>query len=378
MADDLSLINDARVKDVSVGTGSLVSTAAGFNAPALLAVVGLWANTTTDQTSPRLRDLLRDKTNVVMGFLDFCHKPPALVTPEDVRAYQADLSADGLQPSTVYTYLQHVSSFYEWAMEVPSLAQAIRANPVRVVRPKAPQAYASKKTKALSDDQVAALLDVVRGRAQAELPPDADELTRRRWIVAKRDLAILLFFLLTGMRRREVIQLHWGDIELRRDGSLVLRTQVKGGRNRTRKVEDASVQTALVDYLRASGRFTTMHDDSPLWARHDRAADKEPRQVKPLTSHAYYQNLQKYAQEALLGRVNPHKTRHTYAAWVGEESGSLHEVQQVLGHRNLNTTRVYLEQIAVEPDRYSSRIARRLGLPTKPSSPENPGGGGEH
>ena len=362
MVDDLPLINDA-----SIDAGTLVPTAAGFNAPALLTVVGLWANTTTDQTSPRLRDLLRDKTNVVMGFLDFCHKPPAVVTPEDVCAYQTDLSADGLQPSTVYTYLQHVSSFYEWAMQVPSLAQTIRANPVRVARPKAPKAYSSKQTKALSDDQVAALLDVVSGRAQAELPPDADELTRRRSIVAKRDLAILLFFLLTGMRRREVIQLHWGDIELRRDGSLVLRTQVKGGRNRTRRVEDASVKAALVDYLQASGRFNTMRDGSPLWARHDRAADKDPRQVKPLTSHAYYQNLQKYAKEALLGRINPHKTRHTYAAWVGEESGSMHEVQQALGHRSITTTRVYLEQIATEPDHYSSRIARRLGLATKPA-----------
>jgi integrase len=302
-----------------------------------------------------------------MGFLDFCHKPPALVTPEDVRAYQAELSTDGLQPSTVYTYLQHVSSFYEWAMQVPSLAEAIRANPVRLARPKAPQAYSSKKTKALSDEQVAALLDVVRGRAQAELQPDADDLTRRRRIAAKRDLAILLFFLLTGMRRREVLQLRWGDVELRRDGSLVLRTQVKGGRNRTRRIEDASVQRTLIDYLQASGRLATMRDETPLWARHDRAAEKDRRQVQPMTSHGYYQNLQKYAQEALLGRVNPHKTRHTYAAWVGEESGSLHEVQQALGHRNLNTTRVYLEQIAVEPDRYSSRIARRLGLTTKRS-----------
>src|SRR4051794_8657226 len=108
--------------------GAITPTVPTFNAPALLAVVGFWANTTTDQSSPRLRDLLRDKTNVVMGFLDFCHKAPAQVTPEDVRAYQAELTCDGLQPSTVYTYLQHVSSFYEWAMQVPSLQTTIRAN----------------------------------------------------------------------------------------------------------------------------------------------------------------------------------------------------------------------------------------------------------
>src|SRR5919202_2668094 len=101
MADDHPLINDA----------ALAPTAASFNAPALLAIVGLWANATTDQSSPRLHDLLRDKTNVVMGFLDFCHKPPALVTTEDVGAFQSELAADGLQHATVYTYLHHVSSF---------------------------------------------------------------------------------------------------------------------------------------------------------------------------------------------------------------------------------------------------------------------------
>ncbi len=245
-------------------------------------------------------------------------------------------------------------------MRVPGLADVIRDNPVRLVKPRAPKAYASKKTKALTDEQVAALLHVVETRAQIALPAQPTDIDHMRRLAAKRDLAILLFFLMTGMRRREIIQLHWGDVTLRRDGSLVLRTQVKGGRQRARTLMEPSVQAALRDYLEASARWGRVRDDSPLWTRHDRAGASGAGGMKPLTSHAFYQNLQTYSQEAGLGPLNPHKTRHTYAKWVGEESGSLHAVQEALGHQNIATTKVYLQQIAVEPDHYSSAIAARV------------------
>ena len=75
---------------------------------------------------------------------------------------------------------------------------------------------------------MAELVGVVQARAAAALPLAPTDIEVMRRIVAKRDLAILLLFLTTGMRRREIIQLRWGQIELRKGGGLVLRTQVKG------------------------------------------------------------------------------------------------------------------------------------------------------
>src|SRR5688572_10037597 len=68
----------------------------------LLGVAELWANATTDPTSHRRRDLIRDKTNVVLSFFEFVAKPPAAVTPADVHAWQLQLERDGLAPATVY------------------------------------------------------------------------------------------------------------------------------------------------------------------------------------------------------------------------------------------------------------------------------------
>ena len=86
-----------------------------------------------------------------------------------------------------------------------------------------------------------------------------------------------------------------------------------------------------------------------------------------MTSHAFYNNLWTYGKLAGVGDIHPHQTRHTFAAWVGEESGSMHAVQEALGHENEVTTRHYLRAIAVEPDRYSAAIIKRLRLPA-PSS----------
>jgi integrase len=94
-----------------------------------------------------------------------------------------------------------------------------------------------------------------------------------------------------------------------------------------------------------------------------------------MTSHAFYNNLRMYGKLAGVGDVHPHQTRHTFAAWVGEESGSMHAVQEALGHENEATTRHYLRAIAVEPDRYSAAIVKRLHLRARPRGDRDEGDG---
>jgi site-specific recombinase XerC len=69
-----------------------------------------------------------------------------------------------------------------------------------------------------------------------------------------------------------------------------------------------------------------------------------------------------YARKAGPGDLHLHQSRHTYARWVGEGSGSLLEAQDALGHKNLATTKVYLQQVAVKKDKFSGRIGELLGL----------------
>ncbi|MEM6530704.1 MAG: tyrosine-type recombinase/integrase [Chloroflexota bacterium] len=72
-----------------------------------------------------------------------------------------------------------------------------------------------------------------------------------------------------------------------------------------------------------------------------------------------------------MGKIHLHQTRHTVARMVGEQAGDLSEVQTVLGHQNLATTRVYLDRVAVKKDKHSQNIAGRLGLDELDSDTED-------
>jgi integrase len=202
---------------------------------------------------------------------------------------------------------------------------------------------------------------------------------QRQRLVAKRDLAILILFLTTGLRRREVLQLKWGDLTFHKGGPLTLRVEVKTGKRRTLRIDDPTPQQALLDYLDATGRRARMKSDSPLWISHDRGSNgrspkdsvKDTTKERPLTSLAFYKKLKAYGKQINLPSIYTHQTRHTYASWVLQRSKSLHEVKEALGHEHETTTRHYIPAIGEEPDRGSAMFVQRLNLPSVLPSAED-------
>lgn len=313
---------------------------------ALKNAVLLWADATTDVVSIRRTDLLRDKLRAIITFFDLVGKHPAAVLPADVKRWQEAQETAGRARATVYTRLSLLSSFFEWAMREPTIGAVLTSNPVRLARPKAPRAYQTERTKALSDEELRALIAVVRSRAQ---DPAA--------VVVKRDYALLLLYVLTGMRRQELISLRGRDVELR-DDILIINGKVKGGDYVGREVRETVVRVALLDYLKAADRPDVLGGERPLWTRHDRAG----KPGAPLTSHAFALNMKGYARDAGLKDFHLHQTRHTFARLVAERTGSIIETQDALGHRNASTTRVYVRRINVKRDKHSEQIARLFNL----------------
>ena len=108
-------------------------------------------------------------------------------------------------------------------------------------------------------------------------------------VVGKRDYALLLSSVMTGMRRSEVISLRRKDLEFEED-HLLIRYKIKGGDYVARDVGDRATE-ALLDYLRSCERLHALKSDAALWTRHDRAG----KVGTPLHSHAFAQNLKGYA-----------------------------------------------------------------------------------
>ncbi|HLM58793.1 MAG TPA: tyrosine-type recombinase/integrase [Pyrinomonadaceae bacterium] len=307
---------------------------------ALRGAVSLWASATTSE-SGRRSDLLRDKQRIVLSFFKHTEKLPSEVEPSDVQGWLRDLGARGVSQATCYQHACLLSSFYSWAMKDPEVGHYVRRNPARLARPRAPKPYQNESVKALSDEEVAALVAAVRKRANEGT------------VVAKRDYALLLMFLATGLRRSEAISLSGRDVQM--GETLVIAYKAKGGDYRSREVREPQVREALLDYLSSAGRMHVLKTDAPVWTRHDRGG----RPGEALTSHCFVKNLKRYAREAGVEGFHLHRTRHTFARIVSEVSGDITATQNALDHQNRSTTRVYVQRIAVKRDLYSAEVSRR-------------------
>jgi integrase len=308
---------------------------------ALRTAVEVWSSASTSATTRRREELITKKRKVVESFFAEIGKDPGEVTPVDVQEWCDHMRReDGSHPAaaTVYARVSFLSSFYAWAQRELGL----RANPALLARPRAPKPYQTESTKSWTDEELRRITAVVAARAaQGDL-------------VGKRDLALLLMYTSTGLRREEVMGFRGRDVQVTEDG-IIIGGRVKGGRYRAREVRDPETRAALLDYLTAAGRLHVLKTDAPVWTRHD-----HPKLAgEPLTSHAFARNLKLYAREAGLGHVHLHQTRHTFGRIVAEETGSMTATQDALDHANMSTTTVYVQRISVKRDLHSAAVARR-------------------
>lgn len=308
---------------------------------ALHTAVEVWASASTSGTTRRRGELMAKKRKVVESFFAAIGKDPGEATPLDVQEWCDSMKReDGSRPAaaTLYARVSFLSSFYGWAQRELGL----RANPALLARPRAPKPYQTESTKSWTDEELRRITSVVSAcAAQGNL-------------VGKRDLALLLMYTSTGLRREEVMGFRGRDVQLTEDG-IIIGGRVKGGRYRARELRDPETKAALLDYLTAAGRLHVLKTDAPVWTRHD-----HPKlSGEPLTSHAFARNLKLYAREAGIEHVHLHQTRHTFGRIVAEETGSMTATQDALDHANLSTTTVYVQRISVKQDLHSAAVARR-------------------
>ena len=154
-----------------------------------------------------------------------------------------------------------------------------------MARPKAPKPYQSEMTKALSDDDLRALLAVVKKKSRGDN------------LVGLRDYALLLTFALTGYRRAEVLR--WRGRDVRLNGKMTVATRLKGGNRDSGELKQQGAGRCAPAYLVASGREPENLDpNGAIWLSHDRAgASNRPEAQTPakwrrgderaLSSHAF-------------------------------------------------------------------------------------------
>ncbi|MCL5962551.1 MAG: tyrosine-type recombinase/integrase, partial [Chloroflexi bacterium] len=142
-----------------------------------------------------------------------------------------------------------------------------------------------------------------------------------------RDYAILQVFLQTGVRVSELCNLRLDDIDI--EGRTLRVTLGKGMAARDIELEKKGIM-AIKNWLAV--RPETPNDHLFL--------NKEG---EPIGERGVRKLVVKYRQKAgITKKASCHSLRHTFATYKAEKGVSPFQLQQWLGHANLNTTQIYV------------------------------------
>ena len=177
-----------------------------------------------------------------------------------------------------------------------------------------------KETEFLTEEEAQAMLRV----------PD------RRTLQGKRDYAILLTLLTTGLRKAEICSLKVEDLKTYRNQAVI---DVIGKGKRFRRIPlKAETLLTIKDYLKATGNG--MEPNHPLFQT---LGKHGPYEEKGLTAKAVDCLIKSVSKKALVQkRIHPHVMRHTFATTLLDNGNDLKTVQALMGHSHIRTTERYL------------------------------------
>ena len=193
----------------------------------------------------------------------------------------------------------------------------------------------------LEVDEIAKLLDVVESGEQL-----TDKQKVYHEFTKKRDLAIIALMLGTGIRVSECVGINIEDVDFNYNGVKITR---KGG-NETIIYFSREVEKILRDYLAQRKNQPCKDMDTPLFLS---------LQNKRISVRSVQLLVKKYsAHVTSLKKITPHKLRSTYGTQLYQETGDIYLVADVLGHKDVNTTKRHYAQMDDARRKYAASIVK--------------------
>lgn len=251
-------------------------------------------------------------------------------TRQDIVNYRDALRADH-KPATVQAYIMAVKQFFRWTEQegiYPNIADHVKGA-------KLDRGF---KKDYLTSKQTARLLTSID----------------RSTLKGKRDYAILLLMVTTGLRTVEVQRANIEDLRNVADFT-ALYIQGKGHEERNDFVKvEGPVEDALREYLTARGRAG---DQEPLFAS---VAHRNT------GGRMSTRSISRIAKESMIGadlnsdRLTAHSLRHTTATLNLLNGGTPEETRQLLRHSSLNTTLIYSHALERAKNRSEERVTKAI------------------
>lgn len=194
----------------------------------------------------------------------------------------------------------------------------------------------------LEPNEVAKLFDMAEtGEGMTDRQKMLQQKTR------KRDIALLMLFLSTGIRVSECVGIDLADIDFTVNGFAVTR---KGGDRVILYFPDETAQV-LREYIEE--RLTIIPCEG-----HENALFLSS-QRKRMTVRAVEYLVKRYAKVVTpLKSISPHKLRSTFGTSLYQETGDIYLVADMLGHSDVNTTRKHYAAMSDEKRRMAAKAIK--------------------
>ena len=285
----------------------------------------------------------------LMVFFDYIHENNPIYKKMDIREFPISI-LDEIKPVDIEEYVYHLKiyekdgvahangergvkrklaslrTFYNYYFK----KELIDTNPAfKVDMPK----LHDKAIVRLDSDEVSQLLDKVESGA---------DLSKKQTFYHEktkvRDMAILTLLLGTGIRVSECVGIDINDIDWKNNGVKVHR---KGGAEVVVYFGE-EVREALLEYADERELINPLEGNENAFFL--------SMQRKRIGVRAVENLVKKYSKLVTnVKNITPHKLRSTYGTALYQETGDIYLVADVLGHKDVNTTRKH--EAALEDDR---------------------------
>jgi site-specific recombinase XerD len=236
----------------------------------------------------------------------------AEIRTPDLRRFLSDEASHRPAPSSQARTVAALRCFFRFCLE----SEYLERDPAHVLR-------MPKKRETLPD-----LLDRGELSRLLQMPARGGVWSRVHSGKPERDRLLLALFAYGGLRRSELLGLDWDDVDLERR---LIRVRVaKGGRQRVLPIHPGLVPL-LLEY-----RATRTPADHPALF-----VGVLGNRLSPTILSTTFRRYTDAAGVAKRKRVTPHTLRHVFATELLSAGANLRQIQELLGHRHLDSTQRY-------------------------------------
>ena len=225
------------------------------------------------------------------------------LTRADLRKWIAQLSREGLAPSSVGRAVSAARGFFRFLM----LDGHIKQHPAEDLDTPQKFSYLPKFLTEEEIDRLFATPDIST--------PDGI-----------RDRAMLELMYAAGLRVSEMVSLKQTDVDLH--GGIV-KCHGKGSKERRVPLGKSAIHW-LQQYAALKASFGKSPYQNLFLSR-----------GKPLTRHFAWATIKSYAESIGISNVSPHTLRHSFATHLLQHGADSRSVQALLGHSDISTTQIY-------------------------------------